>query len=72
MPGEKALAALIRERIELLPEEERAGAEVVAARLAVCKGCDRLVSGTCALCGCYVELRAAKGKQRCPEVPAKW
>ena len=35
-------------------------------RLAVCKQCDKLSQGTCTGCGCYVELRAAVRKNRCP------
>ena len=72
MPGEGELHALIRERIEAMPEEQRAAEETQAARLSACKACDRLMSGTCALCGCYVELRAAKKLQSCPHVPPKW
>lgn len=72
MPSERALQDLIRERIEAMPEEQRADDETVAARLAACRACDRLMSGTCALCGCYVELRAAKKLQRCPDVPPRW
>lgn len=72
MPSQKALAELIRERIEAMPEEQRADDAATAARLAICKTCDHLMNGTCALCGCYVELRAAKRVQRCPDVPGKW
>ncbi len=35
-------------------------------RLSVCKSCDYLNEGTCAACGCYVELRAAAKAGRCP------
>lgn len=72
MPSERELAAVIRERIALMPEEQRADEAVQAGRLARCRACDHLISGTCALCGCYVELRAAKRFQRCPDVPGKW
>lgn len=72
MPSEVELRALIQERIEAMPEELRASDETVAARLRVCQACDHLMSGTCALCGCYVELRAAKRVQGCPDVPSKW
>ena len=72
MPSEAELAASVREWIALLPEHLRAGEEVVAARLEVCRACDHLVSGMCTLCGCYVELRAAKAKMRCPDVPGRW
>ena len=72
MPSEKELHEIIRDRISAMPEEQRADGETVDARLAICKACDHLMSGTCALCGCYVELRAAKRGQRCPDVPSQW
>ena len=72
IPDQASLAELIRERIALLPEEQRAEEAVQQARLDTCRCCDHLSSGTCALCGCYVELRAAKRLMRCPDVPARW
>ncbi len=39
-------------------------------RLTVCRACDRLLAGTCAACGCYVELRAAAKVSHCPK--KKW
>ena len=72
MPDEAALAKSIRELIDLLPEEKRASAEETARRLTLCRGCDHLQNGMCVLCGCYVELRAAKARMRCPNVPGKW
>ena len=71
MPDEAALARSIRELIDLLPEEKRASAEVTAQRLAVCRACDQLQNGMCVLCGCYVELRAAKRMMKCPCIPEK-
>lgn len=35
-------------------------------RLAACRQCDELQSGTCGQCGCYVEMRAARYDQHCP------
>ena len=72
MPDEAALAQSVRELIDLLPEEKRAPAEVNAHRLSVCRECDHLQNAMCVLCGCYVELRAAKAHMRCPCVPGKW
>lgn len=60
------------EYVASLPDDERAGEAVYAARLETCKACESLRDGTCVLCGCYVEARAAKRGQRCPNVPAKW
>ena len=37
-----------------------------ARRLDACKGCGFLEAGTCGACGCYVELRAASKRGRCP------
>ena len=71
-PGEEALAALNRQWIEALPAERRADDAVYRARLAACRACEHLASGTCALCGCYVEYRAAQKTRRCPDVPGKW
>lgn len=62
----------IAEYVSLLPEEQKAAPEVYAARLAVCRQCEHLRDGTCALCGCYVEARAAKKNMNCPDVPGRW
>ncbi len=72
MPEEGELQRLIEERIALLTEEEKAPETERRRRLDICRVCDRLVSGTCGLCGCYVELRAAKKQMACPDVPKKW
>jgi len=72
MPQEAALAQNIRELIALLPQEKRASAEMNAERLNICRNCDHLQNGMCVLCGCYVELRAAKAQMKCPHVPGKW
>ena len=72
MPDEAALIQNIRELIELLPAEKRAAEDVRLERLALCRQCDRLQNGMCVLCGCYVELRAAKKHMQCPAVPGKW
>ena len=39
-------------------------------RLSICLSCDNLLSGTCLSCGCYVEIRAAIKRGRCPD--KKW
>ena len=72
MPSEAALMKNILDLISLLPDEQRASEDERLQRLAVCRACDHLADGTCALCGCFVELRAAKARMRCPAVPAKW
>lgn len=72
MADEQSLLALIREQITLLPPEARAAADRYQERLTVCRGCPWLQGGMCGLCGCYVELRAAKGRMECPDVPPRW
>lgn len=72
MPDQAALAESVRELVSLLPDHLRAPQEIMRARLEICKGCDHLYDGMCALCGCYVQLRAAKKKLGCPDVPARW
>lgn len=61
---------LIEENIAFLDENDRANDEIYEMRLDVCKECDRLNSGTCLACGCYVEIRAAFRGGRCPK--KKW
>lgn len=70
--GQADMAKLVREYVASLPEDEKADEAHYSARLNICRSCDDLHSGTCALCGCYVEARAAKRKQQCPAVPPKW
>ncbi len=72
LPSGAELAANIRELIGQLPPERRAPEETVRIRLAACRGCDHLYDGLCALCGCYVELRAARNPSRCPDLPDRW
>ena len=72
MPSQAALAASIRDLIALLPEDKRTPREETSRRLAICRDCDQLRSGMCALCGCYVELRAAKARMGCPALPPRW
>lgn len=72
MPSQARLAASIRELVELLPEDKKAPAEAVRTRLAQCRACPHLINGMCALCGCYVELRSAKARMACPDIPARW
>lgn len=41
-------------------------------RLELCRGCSNLIDGMCRICGCFVELRAAVGKNYCPDIERKW
>ena len=66
------MARTIAEYVASLDEAIRANEADYRARLAVCQDCDQLLNGTCRLCGCYVETRAAKKGMGCPMVPARW
>ena len=70
--GEKDMARAVAEYVGGLDESVRADEADYRARLAQCEACDQLMNGTCRLCGCYVEARAAKKGQACPMVPARW
>ncbi|MBR5937582.1 MAG: hypothetical protein IKZ90_04855 [Clostridiales bacterium] len=61
---------MVKKWIEDLPKSDRADEKVYEERLSICRLCDNLLSGTCLSCGCYVEIRAAIKKGRCPE--KKW
>lgn len=63
--AEQDQAKIARYR-EAIRGEDRVSADEYERRLSVCKGCDRLNSGTCSACGCYVELRALGKESRCP------
>ena len=52
--------------IEMLDAEVKTEQTIYEKRLSLCRQCEYLESGTCQACGCYVELRAATKKGRCP------
>ena len=60
----------IEKYILALKASDRASDELYEERLSTCKQCDKLLSGTCQACGCYVEIRAAMNIARCPK--KKW
>ncbi len=68
----RPLYEVIADYVATLPEEAKAAERTYQARLAICAACPRLTNGTCALCGCYVEARAAKKGMACPDTPARW
>lgn len=72
MEDQQALLRSIEELIEALPEEKRTLEEERQRRLRLCRECDALNSGTCGLCGCFVELRTAKNWLHCPKIPPCW
>ncbi len=62
----------VYEYIENLPAEQKADPLLYESRLSICRQCDHLVNGMCDLCGCFVEVRAAKSLQYCAESKDKW
>lgn len=72
MSDQRALYELIGEYIAAIPEEQRAEEGLYQRRLDLCTRCEWLVGGMCGQCGCYVEVRAARAWQRCPDVHDRW
>ena len=70
--GQADMARTVAEYVAGLDEAIRTPEDVYHARLDICRDCDQLMNGTCRLCGCYVETRAAKRVQGCPMVPPRW
>ena len=66
------MARTVAEYVASLDETIRTPEDAYRVRLALCQDCPELMNGTCRLCGCYVETRAAKRGQKCPMVPARW
>ncbi len=62
----------IYEYIDHLPEEEKTAEPEYRLRLDKCKTCSSLQNGMCALCGCFVEVRAAKKRMHCPRSAEIW
>lgn len=63
---EEAYKKQLYHYIEMLDTDIKTESQSYEKRLLVCKSCDCLEAGTCLACGCYVELRAAVRKSRCP------
>lgn len=70
--SQRPLYEIVRDYLDTMDADARVDTAVYMERLAVCRRCERLSGGTCALCGCYVEIRAAKRGMRCPDVPDRW
>jgi len=62
----------IREYVEGLDEEVRTPTEEYEERLNACKKCVNLREGHCSLCGCMVEIRAAKKEKHCSAIQSRW
>ncbi|MGN0386459.1 MAG: DUF6171 family protein [Lachnospiraceae bacterium] len=68
--GEEEYHKMIGQYIEFLDRADRAPDELTEKRLEICRECDRLNAGTCLSCGCYVEIRTAIKRAKCPN--RKW
>ncbi len=66
MGEEKDYFRNLHEYVANLDPDIKADQDLYERRLACCKGCDWLDRGMCRQCGCYVELRAAIGRNDCP------
>ena len=65
LDNEKLLAD-VRAAIDRLDDALKVSEDEYKKRLDMCRICDYLNEGTCNACGCYVELRAATKKGKCP------
>ena len=63
---QQAYIRTLKAHIDRTPERERTPPEDYRRRLEACRSCAYLETGTCMACGCYVELRAASKRGRCP------
>ncbi len=70
--NEQAQYQNIFDLIAQLDPELKPDPIVYAQRLSSCQSCEMLYQGICRLCGCFVELRAAKRINKCPAVPMNW
>lgn len=70
--GETELAQTVSEYISTLDSDIKASPELYRSRLDKCRDCESLNSGVCGKCGCYVEMRAAVRKNRCPSEEKQW
>ena len=61
---------IVSKGLASLKEADRCLEKVYNDRLQICRNCDNLVSGTCLLCGCYVEIRGALKNGKGPK--NKW
>lgn len=61
-------ADTIRDYVSVISPELKVDDRTYYARLEQCKSCDHLKKATCDLCGCFVEVRAVRKNQRCPNV----
>lgn len=70
--NDASITEQVRHTLSLIPDGQKVPETVYLERLAVCRNCDKLVSGMCRVCGCFVEVRAVYRKKSCPELHPKW
>jgi len=58
--------------VDNIPPEQKTLPPEYKRRLELCKACNHLINGMCILCGCYVEVRAAKVEQHCVSSSDIW
>jgi len=63
---EAGLQAYLDNYAASLPPETRTPEPEYIKRLSLCEDCRHRIRFTCTLCGCYVQARAAKKRQKCP------
>jgi hypothetical protein len=66
MIDESSLREYLDNYAATLPAEMRAPEAEYVKRLTLCDECGYRIQFTCTLCGCYVQARAAKKRQKCP------
>lgn len=68
--SDKSIQETVARSVSEISENDKTDEKDYQKRLSICLSCDNLLSGTCLSCGCYVEIRAAIKKGRCPD--KKW
>ena len=68
--SKQAELEMIEKYRDAIKQSDRVSEEEYENRLSVCRECEKLLSGTCGACGCYVELRAVGKASHCPK--KKW
>lgn len=63
---EEEYLKILDKYIKKIDKNEKTDDKLYEKRLSSCKECNMLIKGTCTACGCFVELRAAVKKSRCP------
>ena len=66
--ADQVTAETIQDYISVIDPELKVEEQVYWARLRECRNCEHLINATCDLCGCFVEVRAIRKNQRCPNV----